>query len=52
VASARSARYGALRDVVRSRMTHRAFAPCEIPRAHVEMITRHTVIYRDERRVD
>ena len=25
-------------DVVRSRMTNRAFAPCEIPRAHVEMI--------------
>ena len=25
-------------DVVRSRMTNRAFAPCAIPRAHVEMI--------------
>src|SRR2546430_12998069 len=25
-------------EVVRSRMTNRAFAPCEIPRAHFEMI--------------
>ena len=31
-------RYEALMDVVRSRMTNRAFAPAEIPRAHVEMI--------------
>jgi 5,6-dimethylbenzimidazole synthase len=35
---ARTARYDALMDVVRSRMTNRAFAPAEIPRAHVEMI--------------
>jgi 5,6-dimethylbenzimidazole synthase len=32
------ARYEALMDVVRRRMTNRAFAPAEIPRAHVEMI--------------
>ena len=32
------ARYDALMDVVRSRMTNRAFAPGQIPRAHVEMI--------------
>ena len=31
-------RYEALMDVVRRRMTNRAFAPAEIPRAHVEMI--------------
>jgi nitroreductase len=31
-------RYEALMDVVRSRMTNRAFAPFEVPRAHVEMI--------------
>jgi nitroreductase len=31
-------RYDALMDVVRNRMTNRAFAPCEIPRAHFEMI--------------
>jgi 5,6-dimethylbenzimidazole synthase len=31
-------RYEALMDVVRSRMTNRAFAPAEIPCAHVEMI--------------
>jgi len=31
-------RYEALLDVVRGRMTNRAFAPTEIPRAHVEMI--------------
>jgi len=31
-------RYESLMDVVRSRMTNRAFAPAEIPRAHVEMI--------------
>ena len=31
-------RYEALMDVVRSRMTNRAFAPAEIPRAHVGMI--------------
>jgi 5,6-dimethylbenzimidazole synthase len=31
-------RYEALMDVVRGRMTNRAFAPTEIPRAHVEMI--------------
>ena len=33
-----SSRYDVLMDVVRSRMTNRAFAPAEIPRAHVEMI--------------
>ena len=33
-----SARYEVLMDVVRSRMTNRAFAPADIPRAHVEMI--------------
>ena len=32
------ARYEALMDVVRRRMTNRAFAPAEIPRSHVEMI--------------
>ncbi len=31
-------RYDALMEVVRSRMTNRAFAPCEIPREHFEMI--------------
>jgi 5,6-dimethylbenzimidazole synthase len=33
-----TARYEALMDVVRNRMTNRAFAPCEIPREHYEMI--------------
>jgi len=33
-----SSRYESLMDVIRSRMTNRAFAPAEIPRAHVEMI--------------
>jgi 5,6-dimethylbenzimidazole synthase len=33
-----AARYEALMDVVRNRMTNRAFAPCDVPRAHVEMI--------------
>ena len=33
-----SSRYESLMDVVRSRMTNRAFAPAQIPRAHVEMI--------------
>jgi nitroreductase len=32
------ARYEALMDVIRGRMTNRAFAPGEIPREHVEMI--------------
>lgn len=32
------ARYEALMDVVRNRMTNRAFAPAEIPRAHFELI--------------
>ena len=32
-----TSRYESLMDVVRSRMTNRAFAPAEIPRAHVEM---------------
>ena len=31
-------RYEALMDVVRNRMTNRAFAPAEVPRGHVEMI--------------
>lgn len=31
-------RYEALMEIVRARMTNRAFAPCEIPRAHYEMI--------------
>jgi 5,6-dimethylbenzimidazole synthase len=31
-------RYEALMDVVRHRMTNRAFAPADVPRAHVEMI--------------
>jgi len=31
-------RYDALMEVVRSRMTNRAFAPCDIPREHFEMI--------------
>ncbi|HKW95031.1 MAG TPA: nitroreductase family protein [Methylomirabilota bacterium] len=31
-------RYDALMEVVRARMTNRAFAPCEIPREHFEMI--------------
>jgi hypothetical protein len=40
-------------DVVRSRMTNRAFAPCDIPRQHVEMILEAAkVMYRDESRVD
>ena len=33
-----SSRYESLMDVIRSRMTNRAFAPAEIPREHVEMI--------------
>ncbi len=33
-----AARYEALMDVVRRRMTNRAFAPADIPREHVEMI--------------
>jgi 5,6-dimethylbenzimidazole synthase len=33
-----SARYEALMEVVRTRMTNRAFAPCDIPREHFEMI--------------
>jgi len=32
------ARYGSLMDVVRNRMTNRAFAPWDIPREHFEMI--------------
>ena len=32
------ARYEALMEVVRSRMTNRAFAACEVPREHFEMI--------------
>jgi 5,6-dimethylbenzimidazole synthase len=35
---AETARYEALMDVVRNRMTNRAFAPFDVPRAHVEMI--------------
>ncbi len=31
-------RYEAFMDVVRHRMTNRAFAPCDIPREHFEMI--------------
>src|SRR5579862_2382513 len=31
-------RYGALMDVVRNRMTNRAFAPYDVPREHFEMI--------------
>ena len=33
-----AARYQALMEVVRNRMTNRAFAPCQIPREHFEMI--------------
>jgi len=32
------AKYDALMDVIRRRMTNRAFAPCDIPREHFEMI--------------
>jgi len=32
------ARYNALMEAVRNRMTNRAFAPCEVPREHFEMI--------------
>ena len=32
------ARYDALMEVIRSRMTNRAFAPSEVPREHFEMI--------------
>ena len=32
------ARYQALMEVVRARMTNRAFAPFEVPREHFEMI--------------
>lgn len=32
------ARYEGLMEVVRGRMTNRAFAPYEVPRAHFEMI--------------
>jgi len=31
-------RYEALMDVIRNRMTNRAFAPCEIPREHYELV--------------
>ena len=31
-------RYDALMEVVRSRMTNRAFAPCEIPKKHFELV--------------
>ena len=31
-------RYDALMEVVRSRMTNRAFAPCEIPKEHFELV--------------
>jgi len=31
-------RYEALMEVVRSRMTNRAFAPCEIPKEHFELV--------------
>jgi 5,6-dimethylbenzimidazole synthase len=31
-------RYAAFMDVVRNRMTNRAFAPCNVPREHFEMI--------------
>ena len=37
-APAAPARYEALMDVVRGRMTNRAFAPADVPRAHFEMI--------------
>ena len=40
-AAATHARYDALMDVVRARMTNRAFAPAVIPRAHVEMRVPH-----------
>src|SRR5215468_9562629 len=33
-----AARYDALMDVVRHRTTNRAFAPCQVPRIHFEMI--------------
>jgi 5,6-dimethylbenzimidazole synthase len=33
-----STSYESLMDVVRSRMTNRAFAPCDVPREHFEMI--------------
>jgi 5,6-dimethylbenzimidazole synthase len=33
-----SARYESLMEVVRTRMTNRAFAPCDVPREHFEMI--------------
>jgi len=33
-----ASRYESLMEVVRGRMTNRAFAPCDIPRAHFEMI--------------
>jgi hypothetical protein len=32
------AQYEGLMEVVRGRMTNRAFAPYEVPRAHFEMI--------------
>ena len=35
---AEAARYEALMDVVRHRMTNRAFAPADVPREHFEMI--------------
>jgi len=33
-----TARYESLMEVVRSRMTNRAFTPCDVPREHFEMI--------------
>ena len=38
VSISNAARYECLMDVVRNRMTNRAFAPCDIPRQHFEMI--------------
>lgn len=38
VTSDQATRYDVLMDVVRGRMTNRAFAPCELPREHYAMI--------------
>src|SRR5271155_3168582 len=37
-AQVNTGRYEALMDVIRNRMTNRAFAPCEIPREHYELV--------------
>lgn len=39
-------RYEALMDVIRNRMTNRAFAPCDVPREHFEKCASETGLSR------